>query len=83
VALNWKSKSFRSCAGAALLALSAGCSGINASHSVSPIDFFIPGGGGVMRGFLYVPPASLPGSPDPAIPVATAAQTPLKVALLR
>jgi hypothetical protein len=63
------------------MALSAGCSGINASHSVSPIDFLIPGGGGLMRGFLYVPPASLP---DPAIPAApVAAQTRLQVAQLR
>jgi len=29
--------------GAALLALTAGCSGIHASHSVSPASFFLPG----------------------------------------
>jgi hypothetical protein len=32
----------------------AGCSGINASHSVSPIDFLLPGAGH----FLYVPDKS-------------------------
>jgi hypothetical protein len=39
-----------------LLGLTAGCSGINASKSVSPLDFLIPNGGGLMRGLLYVPP---------------------------
>ncbi|MBI5773881.1 MAG: hypothetical protein HZA89_09090 [Verrucomicrobia bacterium] len=29
-----------------LLAAGAGCSGINASHSVSPLDFLLPGIGG-------------------------------------
>jgi len=41
---------------AALLGLTAGCSGIHAGKSVSPLDFLIPGGGGLMRGLLYVPP---------------------------
>jgi len=41
---------------AALLSLAAGCSGVNASKSVSPLDFLIPSGGGLMRGLLYVPP---------------------------
>jgi hypothetical protein len=39
-----------------LLGLTAGCSGINASKSVSPLDFLIPSGGGLMRGLLYLPP---------------------------
>ncbi|MBI3880370.1 MAG: hypothetical protein HY301_09955 [Verrucomicrobia bacterium] len=43
------------------LLLGTGCSGINASHSVSPLDFLIPGGGGLMRSFLYVPPYTVPG----------------------
>src|SRR5262245_54039012 len=30
----------------ALLGLTAGCSGINAGKSVSPLDFLLPGGGG-------------------------------------
>jgi hypothetical protein len=29
--------------GAGLLVLTAGCSGINSSHSVSPASFFLPG----------------------------------------
>jgi hypothetical protein len=41
VILQWKT--FGPLAGAALLALAAGCSGINASHSVSPASFFLPG----------------------------------------
>ena len=41
---------------AALMLLGAGCSGINATHSVSPLDFFLPGGAGLMRGFLYNEP---------------------------
>lgn len=41
---------------AALLALGAGCSGINAGKSISPLDFLIPNGGALWRGLLYVPP---------------------------
>jgi hypothetical protein len=29
--------------------LVAGCGGINASHTVSPLDFFLPGGTGFLR----------------------------------
>jgi len=36
-----------------------GCSGINASHSVSPIDFLLPG----MGGFGSLPPESCPAAP--------------------
>ena len=39
-----------------LLLLAGGCSGINASHSVSPLDFFMPGIGG----FMYTPPGAAP-----------------------
>jgi hypothetical protein len=28
-----------------VLLMGAGCSGVNASHSVSPIDFLLPGAG--------------------------------------
>jgi hypothetical protein len=49
-------KTFRLVFVAGLLVLTAGCSGINASKSVSPLDFLIPSGGGLMRGLLYVPP---------------------------
>ena len=51
VKLNWKNAPL-----AMLLALSplagAGCSGINASHSVSPLDFLLPGVGGLLPGLL-------------------------------
>jgi len=33
----------------ALALISAGCSGINASKTVSPLDFIIPGGGGFLK----------------------------------
>ena len=33
----------------ALALVSAGCSGINASKTVSPLDFIIPGGGGFLK----------------------------------
>jgi hypothetical protein len=38
---------------ALLLAAGAGCSGINATKSVSPLDFILPG-----YNFFYVPPAT-------------------------
>jgi hypothetical protein len=34
---------------AALAFLGAGCSGINASQSVSPLDFFLPGAGHFLK----------------------------------
>ena len=34
---------------AAIALLAAGCSGINASKSVSPLDFFLPGAGSFMK----------------------------------
>jgi len=57
-------------AAAALLGLTAGCSGINAGKSISPLDFLLPGGGGLMRGLLFVPPP-----PDPASPVIPTPET--------
>lgn len=45
---------------------SLGCSGINASHSVSPLDFFLPGAGH----FLHMqnsPPPKGPGTNDQLI----------------
>jgi hypothetical protein len=60
--------------------LGAGCSGIHASKSVSPIDFLIPGGGGLFRHLLYVPPAA-PQSPTNLVALAT--QVPKQVALAR
>jgi len=41
VRLSWKF--LRLALLAALPLAMAGCSGINASHSVSPLDFFLPG----------------------------------------
>jgi len=34
---------------AALVLASAGCSGINGSQSVSPLDFFLPGAGHLLK----------------------------------
>jgi len=58
--------------GALLLAVCAGCSGINASHSVSPATFFLPGFFGQST---PAPDAPLtPVSPDAGVdPVAMAA----------
>jgi hypothetical protein len=42
VQLNWKT-ALRAALLPAVLLLCAGCSGINASHSVSPATFLIPG----------------------------------------
>jgi hypothetical protein len=43
-----------------MLLLVAGCSGINASKSVSPLDFFLPG---LLKAD---PPPTNPGQPMPA-----------------
>jgi len=66
--------------GVALLGLTAGCSGINAGKSISPLDFLLPGGGGLMRGLLYVPP---PAAQDPTNKIALAPETPIQVAQAR
>jgi hypothetical protein len=64
---------------AALLGLTAGCSGISAGKSISPLDFLIPGGGSLMRGLLY----DLPPTPPPVIePVPGAPATNTTVALV-
>jgi hypothetical protein len=44
---------------ASALLLGAGCSGINASQSVSPIDFLLPGAGHFIQ---YTPPEIVPGT---------------------
>jgi hypothetical protein len=77
---HWKSCRFVACA--ALLALGAGCSGINTSHSVSPASFFLPG-------LLKVDPVPqteplLPGEQPltfPAAPIAPELETAKQVAL--
>jgi hypothetical protein len=43
-----------------VLALGAGCSGINASKSVSPIDFLLPGSS--LFRMQYTPPPVVPGT---------------------
>jgi hypothetical protein len=48
---------------AALIWLSTGCSGVNASHSVSPASFFLPG---LMQVKPPPPPEPLP-APEPAL----------------
>ena len=60
--VNWNWKWSRALALAALLALGAGCSGIHASKSVSPLDFFLP-----MHGLLKND-APAPRDPNPAAP---------------
>lgn len=69
--------------GAALSLLVAGCSGVHASKSVSPIDFLIPGGGGLWRGLLYVPPPVSPPLPVPAVPADPAPEATAQLALVR
>jgi hypothetical protein len=57
VSLNWKIARLAVCG--CLLLLGAGCSGINASKSVSPIDFLLPGAGHFLQ---YSPPQIVPAT---------------------
>jgi hypothetical protein len=57
--LNWKI--VRLTVGGGLLVLGAGCSGINASKSISPIDFLLPGAGHFMH-MQNTPPQPLLGT---------------------
>jgi len=66
-------KLLRSVSFLALLLLVAGCGGINASKSVSPIDFLLPG----MGSFLKADPA--PTHPDSNQP--NSAEKPVIVAV--
>lgn len=68
---------------AALSLLVTGCSGVNASKSVSPLDFLIPGGGSLWKGLLYVPPPVVPLVPAPAVPVDAVSEAPKQLALVR
>jgi hypothetical protein len=54
---NWKW--FRALALVGLLALGTGCSGIHASKSISPLDFFLPG---IMQNETPAPQESIPPS---------------------
>jgi hypothetical protein len=51
--------------------LGTGCSGINASHSVSPATFLIPG-------FFGQTPAAPAPAPDPAVPVSIVQPAPVQ-----
>ena len=58
-------RNLRNLVGAVILGLLAGgmfagCSGINATHSVSPLNFLLPG-------FIKATPA--PAAPQPQVPV--------------
>jgi hypothetical protein len=44
-----------------VLLLGAGCSGVNASHSVSPIDFLLPGASQLFH-LQYTPPQNGSGT---------------------
>jgi len=59
VRLNWKIVRVAACG--SLLSLLAGCSGINASKSVSPIDFLLPGAGQLLH-MQNTPPQPVPGT---------------------
>ena len=78
-----KRKSLRLVACVGLLLVAAGCGGIRASKTVSPLDFLIPGGGGLMRGLLYVPPPAPPPLPDSTVAIVPATETPTQVASVR
>lgn len=54
---------------AALALFGAGCAGINASQSVSPLDFFLPGAGHFLK--ADPSPTNAPGS-FPEIPTEVA-----------
>ena len=58
--VKWNWKWFQAAALVALLALGAGCGGIRASKSVSPLDFFLPG--------LIKHESPAPRDTNPAIP---------------
>ncbi len=61
MSLNWKIARLAGCG--CLFFLGAGCSGINASKSVSPIDFLLPGAGHLLH-MQNSPPQALPGTND-------------------
>jgi len=77
-----KWKACRLVAAAALSCLMAGCSGINASHSVSPATFFLPG---LLK--ADPPPQTEPlrqdGALPPALPVWPDSPSTTHVALAR
>lgn len=69
-----KSKTLLAILSTGALLMNAGCSGINASHSISPASFFLPG-------LLKAEPPPAPASPiPPTVPTVQAAK---QVALAR
>jgi hypothetical protein len=60
VRLNWKI--LRLTLSGGFLVLTAGCSGINASKSVSPLDFLLPGAGHFMHMQNTPPSQAVPGT---------------------
>jgi hypothetical protein len=52
-----------------ILALT-GCSGINASKSISPLDFLIPGGGGFLHPMNNPQPLPVPAATNSTVVVA-------------
>ena len=84
VTAKWKT--LRWAGSASLLLFAAGCGGIHASKSISPLDFLIPGGGGMLRGLLVVPPPAPPtlaALPDPEVSIVQATEIPKQVASVR
>jgi hypothetical protein len=59
VSLNWKIVRVAACG--SLLSLVAGCSGINSTQSVSPLDFLLPGAGHFLH-MQNTPPQPVPGT---------------------
>ena len=62
--LDWKW--IRAAGAVVLVVFGAGCSGINASKSVSPLDFLLPGIGGFLGEARPAPAPDLFPSPLPA-----------------
>ena len=83
MAVTLQRKTIQLCGCLALLLLGAGCSGISAGKSISPLDFLIPGGGSLWKGLLYAPPSAAPGLPAPAVPAEPGTEVPKQVALAR
>jgi hypothetical protein len=67
VKLNWKI--LRLAIPASFVLIGAGCGGINASQSVSPLDFLLPGAGHFLK--ADPSPTNAPGS-SPKIPTEVA-----------
>ena len=58
--VKWDWKCIRTLALLAVVACGAGCSGIRASHSISPASFFLPG---LLKNEAPTPRDSIPAAP--------------------